>query len=158
MSLKLDVKMDMKSLSGFLLYHNYVRVAGGFSVLISLGALAGLIVKWDVWMASQKVMLVILALLFTVIQPLMLLYRGSRRLQSEDYQKPFHYEFNEDGIVISQGDLRQESAWRDVRKIVYRKNAIYVYMSTVSAFVLPREQCDGRFEELISLMKERTAK
>lgn len=158
MSLKLDVKMDMKSLGGFLLYHNYVRVAGVFSVLISLGALAGLIVKWDVWMASQKVMLVILALLFTVIQPLMLLYRGSRRLQSEDYQKPFHYEFNEDGIVISQGDLRQESAWRDVRKIVYRKNAIYVYMSTVSAFVLPREQCDGRFEELISLMKERTAK
>lgn len=158
MTLKFDVKMDMKSLGGFLLYHNYMRVAGVFSVLISLAALVGLIAKWDVWMGTQKVMLLVLALLFTVIQPLMLLWRGNRRLQAEDYQKPFHYEFNEEGIVISQGDLEQKSAWKDVRKIVYRKSAIYVYMSTVSAFVLPKEQCGENYEALIKLMKEHKAK
>ena len=158
MTIELDVKMDKKSLGGFLLYHNYVRIAGIFSVLISLAALVGLIVKWDSWMMTQKVMLAILALLFTVIQPLMLIWRGNRRLQTEDFQIPFHYVFHEEGIVISQKEQKQEFQWADVRKVVYRREALYVYMSAVSAFVLPKNQCKGQSEELVKLMKEHTGK
>lgn len=158
MSVEMDVKLDMKSLGGFLLYHNYARVSGIISVLISLAALVGLVWQWDRWMMTQKVMLAVLALLFTVIQPLMLLWRGNRRLQEEDYQTPFHYSFGDAGIVIRQGEQKQEFQWQDVRKVVYRKDALYVYMSAVSAFVLPAGQSDGRFEELVKMMREHTAK
>lgn len=158
MTIEMDVKMDIKSLGGFLIYHNYARVAGILSVLISLAALVGLIWKWDSWMLTQKVMLIILALLFTVIQPIMLLWRGSRRLQTEDFQIPFHYVFNDTGLEISQNEQKQEFQWQDVRKVVYRKDALYVYMSAVSAFVLPKDQCGGQFDELVKLMKEHTGK
>lgn len=158
MQVELDIKLDTKSLSGFLLYHNYVRASGVFSVLISLAALVGLIWRWDHWILTQKVLLLVLALLFTVIQPLMLIWRGSRRLQTEDYRIPFHYEFSESGIVIRQGELSEEFAWSDVRKAVCRKDAIYVYMSAVSAFVLPKAQCEGHFEELVQWMKEHAGK
>jgi uncharacterized membrane protein len=158
MSIEVDVKLDTKSMGGFLVYHNYSRASGLFSVLISVAALVGLIWKWDNWMLSQKVLLVILALLFTVIQPIMLVWRGSRQLQTEEFQTPFHYVFNENGIVISQKDQKQEFQWRDVRKIVYKKESIYVYMSTVSAFVLPKSQCSGRFDELVKMMRENKGK
>lgn len=158
MTIEMDVKMDIKSLGGFLLYHNYMRVAGILSVLISLAALVGLIVRWDSWMLSQKVMLAVLALLFTVIQPLMLLWRGNRRLQTEDFQIPFHYVFHEEGLEISQKEQKQEFRWEDVRKVVYRREALYVYMSAVSAFVLPKNQCGGQFDALVKMMKEHTGR
>ena len=158
MTIEMDVKLDTKSLGGFLLYHNYARVAGIFSVLISVAALVGLILRWDNWMMTQKVLLGVLALLFTVIQPLMLLWRGSRRLQSEDYQIPFHYVFSDDGIVISQGEQQQEFKWQDVRKVVWRRGGWYVYMSAVSAFVLPKDQSSGQFDELVKMMREHTKK
>lgn len=154
MSIEMDVKLDSKSMGGFLIYHNYSRISGMFSVLISVAALVGLIWRWDFWMLTQKVLLVILALLFTVIQPIMLVWRGNRQLQTEDFQIPFHYVFDKNGIVISQKDQKQEFQWKDVRKIVYKKESIYVYMSTVSAFVLPKSQCNGRFDELVKMMRE----
>lgn len=155
MSVELDVKLDKKSLYQFLLYHNYMRPSGIIGVLISIAAVVVLCVQWGQWTPSQRVMLVVLALLFTVLQPLMLLSKGRRQLQMEEFQIPFHYVFDENGIVISQKDQRQEFSWEDVRRIKYRKSAIYVYMSTVSAFIIPDSQCQGRFEELIGLMKDK---
>lgn len=158
MTIEMDVKLDTKSMGGFLVYHNYSRASGMFSVLISIAALVGLIWRWDSWILNQKVLLAVLALLFTVIQPLMLIWRGSRQLQSEDFQIPFHYVFSDNGIIISQKEQKQEFQWKDVRKIVYKKEAIYVYMSTVSAFVLPKSQCDGQFDDLVKMMREHKGK
>lgn len=158
MSMELDVKLDKKSLSSFLLYHNYARPAGIIGILISIAAVVVLCVKWDYWTTTQRGILVVLALLFTVFQPMMLLWKGKKQLQMEEFQQPFHYAFGEKGVEISQNDQKQEFAWSEIRKIVYRSHAVYVYMSTVSAFILPASQCGGRFEELVKLMKEYTKK
>ena len=155
MSVHLDVTLDKKSLYQFLLYHNYMRPSGVIGVCISIAALVVLVLEWGLWNPSQRVMLAVLALLFTVIQPVMLLSKGRRQLQMEEFQIPFHYVFDETGIVISQNDQRQEFTWDDVRKVKYRKSAVYVYMSTVSAFIIPDSQCQGHFEELVQLMKNK---
>ncbi|MCH5266002.1 MAG: YcxB family protein [Lachnospiraceae bacterium] len=158
MSIQLDVKLDKKSLSRFLLYHNYARPAGVIGVIISLAAIVALCVRWDFWTTTQRGILVVLALLFTVLQPLMLLWKGKKQLQMEEFQEHFHYVFDEKGVVISQKEQKQEFPWKEIRKIVYRRDAVYVYMSTVSAFVLPKNQCGEQYGSLVEMMKEHKRK
>jgi len=154
MSIEIDVMLDEKSLNRFLIYHNYARVSGVIGVIISVAALVGLIWKWGMWSVDQRIILVLLSLLFTVFQPLMLMGRGRKQLKMEEFQTPFHYVFDEEGVTISQKEQSQKVTWNEIRKIKYGKDAIYVYTSTVSAFVVPQSQCDGKFDELVALMKE----
>ncbi len=158
MSIELDVKLDKKSLGSFLLYHNYARPAGILGIVISIAAVVVLCLKWNYWTMTQRGILFVLALLFTVFQPMMLLWKGKKQLSLEEFQQPFHYVFNDKGVEISQNDDRQEFSWSEIRKITYRSHAVYVYMSTVSAFVLPASQCDGRFQELVGMMREHMKK
>ncbi|MCH5252176.1 MAG: YcxB family protein [Lachnospiraceae bacterium] len=158
MLFEFDVILDKKSLSRFLLFHNYAKLSGILGVVISVAAVVVLVMRWSDWTGTQKGILVTLALLFTVLQPMMLLMKGRKQLQQEEFQLPFHYIFDEKGIMISQKEQKQQFAWKEIRKIIYRKDAIYVYMSTVSAFILPESQCDGHFSELVDFMKERREK
>lgn len=155
MSIEVEVKLDQKSLNHFLVYHNYTQVSGILGVILSVAALAGLIMRWNAWLPMQRVILILIALMFTVLQPLMLMWRGKRQLMTETFQIPFHYVFGEEKITISQEEASQEFAWEEVRKVRWRKDVMYVYMSNVSAFVIPKEQCGGRFEELVKFTKEK---
>lgn len=158
MPIEIEVKLDQKSLNHFLLYHYYTQVSGIISVLLSLGALVGLITRWSAWLPMQRGILVVIALMFTVFQPLMLMWRGKKQLMTETFQIPFRYVFTDDKIQISQAEASQQFTWEDVRKIRWRKDAVYVYMSNVSAFVLPKEQCGGQFDELVKFTKEKMAR
>lgn len=154
MDIEVNIKLDAKSLNGFLLYHNYVRPGGIIGLLVSVAALIMLVWKWDSWTMVQKGILVVLALLFTVLQPLILISKGKRQLQLETFQQPFHYRFTKEGVVIRQKEQEQTFAWKNVRKIIYRKEAVYVYTSAVAAFILPKNQCEDCFADLVSMMKE----
>ena len=47
MTIQIQVKLDLKSLGKFLIYHYYTQVSGVISVVISLAALFGLIFRWS---------------------------------------------------------------------------------------------------------------
>ena len=57
--LELDVQVDKKTLNRFLIRNNYMRVGGVFGLLISLAAIAGLVVFWDSFPTSQRVILIV---------------------------------------------------------------------------------------------------
>ena len=84
MSFRVQVKLDFKSLGQFLLYHYYTQVSGLFSLLLSILALVFAVWRWPVLTVQGKCVLILIALMFTVLQPLMILMRGKRQLQSED--------------------------------------------------------------------------
>ena len=94
MSFRVQVKLDFKSLGQFLLYHYYTQVSGLFSLLLSILALVFAVWRWPVLTVQGKCVLILIALMFTVLQPLMILMRGKRQLQSEDFQDSFSYLFN----------------------------------------------------------------
>ena len=48
-----------------------------------------------------------------------------------------------------------EVEWENIRKVVITKEAIYLYMSALSAFILPKSQCGGKYNELAVLLKEK---
>lgn len=152
MPIEFDVKMDARSLSGFVIYHNYMRPGGLIGLVLSVAAIVMLIVRWDHWTGVQRCLLVVLALLFLVFQPLMLLQKANTQLQSGAFLIPMHYSFGEDTFSIAQGDKQEDFVYADLRKAVYHKNVMYLYMTAVSAFIIPRKACED-FDRLKDTVK-----
>ena len=88
---------------------------------------------------AYKIVLLVTALLFTVIQPLTL-YRKSKRQveQNENINKPMEYKFTDDLIQISQGEEHVEYEWNQVIKVSSSKLCIFLYVSKYRAFIIPR--------------------
>ena len=64
-----------------------------------------------------------------------------------------HYVFDEGSFVISQEDKREAFVYADIRKAVFHKNVMYLYMTAVSAFIIPRKSCEADFDNVRELVK-----
>ena len=72
--MKISVTMTARDLFQFSLYNSYSGFSGAFNVIFTLGALAILAATWN-WETInvyQRILLVFCALIFPVVQPLML--------------------------------------------------------------------------------------
>ncbi len=152
--IELDVQLDKKTLNRFLIRNNFLRAGGVIGLLISVAAIIGLIVFWSEFAGSQRIILIFLGLMFTVIQPCTLLLKGWNQLKHGSFRKPFHYEFTKKGFEVTNiaGSATVEK--ERVRRVVSTKEAIYIYVNAVSAFIIPRHSCEEDYIRLVKMVKE----
>ena len=153
---EIDVMVDGKTLSKFLLRNNYRGMSGLTGILISVAALVGVILFWNNLIIAPKILLFGLIGLFLVVQPITLIIKGQAQLKTEAFKKPFHYEFGEDKMTVTNVVGTVDVEWKNVRKVVADKAALYNYMNAVSAFILPATECDGKFDEIVEFVREKT--
>ncbi len=158
MQVEFDVKMDARSLSGFVIYHNYMRPGGVIGLILSVVAIVSLIIRWADWTSVQRCLLIALALLFLVFQPLMLLKKANDQLNSDAFKNPMRYSFDKDGFTISQGDKSESYAYADIRKPVFHKKVMYLYMTTVSALIIPKSRCESDYDTIKEMVKSGRAR
>lgn len=152
--IRFQVDLSVSELYVFSMRHTYCSASGVFGLLLSIGCLAVCAAHYEVLDGSAKLALVIIGLLFTVVQPIMLYGKAfMQRLRNQDINAPLQYCVGEEGIEVSQGEQQVQIPWYDVRKMVQSKNAVYLYMSPVRAFIFPRKQCGARYEELLTLIR-----
>ena len=132
-----------------------MRAGGVIGILISLAAIVGLLVFWKYFATSQRVILIFLGLMFTVIQPLSLLMKGRSQLKTGAFREPFHYTFTQTGMSVENMAGTVEVKWSDMRKVIVTKEAMYLYMNAVSAFIIPRQECGDDYVRLAELVGER---
>lgn len=157
-SIHMNVKIDANDLSIFMIRHLYTKFTGIFGVFLSVFSLGILIGWWNHFGTMQRLILVFLALTFTVFQPMLLRLKSNKQLRAKAFQEPFVYDLDEDGITVSQGDLQETMEWEKVKKIVIQKHAVYIYMTAMSAFILPESKCEGKFNDVYELVKEKKNK
>ncbi len=154
--IEIDVQLDKRTLNRFLLRNNFLRAGGVIGLLISISAMVGLIVFWNYFGTAQRVILIFLSLMFTVIQPVTLLMKGWEQLKKGAFREPFHYTFTPEGIEVVNIAGTANVEWKQIRRAVITKEAIYIYMNAVSALIISREECDGRFTEIVKMVREYT--
>lgn len=154
--IEIDVQLDKKTLNRFLIRNNFLRAGGVIGLLISIAAIAGLIAFWNYFGTAQRVILIFLGLMFTVIQPLTLLMKGWEQLKNGAFCKPFHYTFSREGIEVINIAGTVNIEWENIRKIVTAKEAMYIYMNPVSALIIPKSECGGEYVALARMAKECT--
>lgn len=139
----------------FLMHHAYIGVSGIINLVISIGALVLLFTGAGGGQAFSNLMLILIASLFTIINPILLFYKAAKQVKlTPMFQKPIDYFINEEGILVSQGEEKILINWTDIWKAVETNHAFYFYLSTRGAYILPKAALPGHAEELKKLVIE----
>ena len=158
MSMDFELKLDGKTMSRFLLHYNYTKATGLFGILLGIASLAAVFIKWNMWNANQRVVWIVIAVLFLIVQPLTLAKKGRRQMAQEEMQIPLFCHIDEEGISVTQGDADAKLMWDQVYKMVSTKNNVLVYSNRVNAYVIPRQQLGEKYCELAEIAKEKLPK
>ena len=154
MEVKASVQLSTKQLYEFLMRHTYFCFGGVVGLLLSIGGFAAFALLLDNKDVTATYLGVLfgIGLLFTVIQPLIVL-RNARK-QSKAYKKyPLEYTISERGIEVKQDDAEGSNSWENIMKIVSTKRLIIIYTSRVHAYVIPRAALEGSMDEFKELVK-----
>lgn len=152
--IRITANMKTQYMYTFLLQHTYRSFSGIFGIGISVAAAVLLVIQWNQLEDTNRVILFIVALLFTVCNPLMLYSRARRQvMMSESYKQPLLYIFHEDGILVELGEQQQDIAWSNIREVRSYKQELIIYTSKVHAFILGNAELGEQREEVERLIR-----
>ena len=127
-----SVNMTFPALFSYVLNTNYRSMSGILGLVLSFGAIVMLVIGWNATSGRQKAIFIIVALMFTVINPLSLAFKTFKQLKtSPSYKQPLVYTFGDNGIGVSQGEEHMD---------LMTKYMLAVYTNRMHAFVIPLDQ------------------
>lgn len=151
-----DAKLSAAELYAFSMRHTYKSMSGIFGLIISFGSLIICAVRYKYLDKTAIMALIIIGLIFTVIQPLMLWSKANAQVKkNKSINAKLHYNISDNGITVSQGEQEADVKWYDIIKTVIVKDAVYVYMSPVRAFIFTKKQCGDDFGSLVGFIQEK---
>ena len=144
MSIEFDVKMSTKKLYDYLLYHTYTSFSGMLGVFIGFCFFLLFVLKANyLYLAASIVVLAYL--------PVSLYTRAKRQmLLTKAFKDPLHYKLTEEGVEISQGEIREFQAWKDMYKAVSTGKSIIVYTGRINASIFPKEDLGNKKQEVVA--------
>ncbi|MBP3594214.1 MAG: YcxB family protein [Lachnospiraceae bacterium] len=151
---KFSVQMKTMYMFDFLYWHSYHGVTGIINYALSFAGIAALIAGFGKGNTLVTVMLVALSALFTVINPLSLLYKASRQVKkSPMFAKPLHYKFDTRGFSISQDNNSDSAEWNAVAFIRETGKSIILYLGAANALILPKTDIGEQLPDLKKLIR-----
>ena len=120
---------------------------------MSLGAIIILLSCYSGLGDQNKAVLLVVALWFTVLEPLTIWSRSkSQAKRNPAYKKALHYKMDAAGITVSQEEQSQSIAWEQLMKIVGTRTQYLVYSSKIHAFVFPKASLGDKLKDVESMM------
>lgn len=151
---KFSVQMKTADMYDFLYWHSYHGITGIVNYAFSFVGIAALIAGFGKGNTAVTIMLVILALLFTVINPVSLLYKAARQIKRTPmFSKPLEYRFDSKGFSVSQEGSSDSAEWGAVIMLRETGKSIILYMGAANAMVLPKREIGEQLSELKTLIR-----
>lgn len=153
-----SVQMTTQEVFRFSLHHSYFKWSGVLGVLMSLVSLFIFIFCFQDLGDQNKAVLLIVALWFTVLEPITIYSRAKGQAKrNSTYKKPLVYTLNQDGITVSQEEQSQSVEWKQLMKVVETSSQYLIYSSKVHAFVFPKAAMGTQREGIEKLIVKSTA-
>ena len=150
-----DLTLGVKDMADFLIKHFYSRFAGSFGIAMSGAALILFFMRIGKWGMYESVILLLVGSMFTIIQPIQLWMKASTQIKKNPFFKePLHFVFDERGVTASQKDQFQTLPWERVRQVKETSRSILIYLSTVNANIIPKEQVGDQLGTLKEIIRE----
>ncbi|MBP3237829.1 MAG: YcxB family protein [Lachnospiraceae bacterium] len=151
-----DVKMKTEDMFAFMLRQQYGGIRGIAFLFVDFALILNLVWKWGSLSTATKLIMLIVVILLTVIEPMQLYLKAHGQVKySERLKASNHYVLDKDGITISQGEQSLGFKWGHLYKYVNTAKRVFVYTSRASAFVIPKNALgDEALDYLILMLRE----
>lgn len=154
MEVRLKVSISVKDMYMFLLNNTYRKLSGVVYILFSLVVIGIAIYTWEDVPFSNTLLLVALAALYTVVNPIMLYVRARRQVHKSSQLKNLEYIINSAGIKVAQGDEFCDVTWDEIWKSVKYGSSVIIYVTTIRAFILPMSSLGKQYNSLVDLLNQ----
>ena len=162
--MKAAVKITAKDIRSYMFYTIYHSPSGIASVILGFLTIGGGIF-YLVNGSKTGIFFLIMAVVFFVLQPLMILMQAKSQSKNPVFTKETLYTFDEQGITAGQEGVEPASIqWQNLYKVVKSGNYFFIFFDKVRANILPREAFEAangatQFEKLlVSVLPEKKRK
>lgn len=153
MPVKVEVKMDVQSMTDFMLYQIYSSGAG---VMVSVLAVINVVLT-IVFAVKGRLGLMILyaafAIILLVIFPYLIKRKVRKRMSgSRRLDIPVIYEFEDSGVTTTTPEDSGKASWGKFKKAVSRKRVIMLFDEQKRAIILPVDQIEDSYTAIVDLI------
>ena len=154
--IRLNVRIGAKDLFSFMAYHTYYHLSGLFGIGLSLLALVTLLAGLGGDDPVKNIILLVLGLLFTVINPLMLFAKAKQQAMNNPmYKENLCYTLTEEGISLSLKDTTESIEWAQILKFKKTKRVCILYTTQVHAILLPFACMEGNKDKVVAFIESK---
>jgi hypothetical protein len=155
-ALSVTVNMKVRYMYSFLFQHLHRSFRGIFGVVLSLAALVMFFLSLgEDADATRLIILLIIGLLFTVVNPVMLWFKAQQQvILSPVFKKPLTYAFSEEGMTVIQEEQSQFLEWNKVVAVRKTGTVLIIYTSRNSGSILAWKEL-GKSRKDVELMVAR---
>ena len=143
--IKFKIALKVNDLYYFMMHHYYSKPAGIIGLVLSIGSLVLLITRWNVTDATAKMLYFIIALLFTVINPLMLLTKAKAQIQRNK---------SDEHLSVCLGEERADVGWNQIIRVKDNGRELLVYMTAARAYIWPKDQLGEQYARVVACLKQ----
>lgn len=138
MQTEFKVNITVKDIFSFLINNTYRKLTGVIWIVFSIAVLVIAIYTWGDVKIANSILLIVMSLLYTVVNPIMLYLKAKAQVKNNDYfNDELIYRTNSKGITVCQGTESTTVKWDEMWKAVKYGGIVVVYVTTIRAFILP---------------------
>lgn len=136
--IRIEAKIDAKVLFSFMLRHTYTSFSGILTILIGIGAFVLFYQSLSGNDDTQKLILLIIALLFTVGNPYLLYKKAKDQAKRNPlYKEKLVYTLDDVGVHLNVEDKEETLEWPRIKKWKKTGKVCILYTSKIHAILLP---------------------
>lgn len=153
----LDIQLDAKDLWRFSMHHANKGFQGIFNVAFSILWMILFIVDFAKMDVAKRLLFLLLALTFSVIQPAILYLKSMKQAKSDTIKKGIRMSFSEEGIEVTQGEASGMLTWEEMYKTKFLKEMVILYSTSMRGYLIPKRFWGEEKERLFTLLKSKTS-
>lgn len=159
MPIEFDIKITDKDMYKFNMYHAYTGFQGIFATVIGIIVLIVAVATLGKVDTMYTLLYFLFGIIFLVYTPVNLWLRSKRQiLMSPVLKETLRYSLDDTGVHVAVGEQTADLEWKMIYKMVSTKRNLLIYSTRVNAYVIPRQQLDGKYEAVKQLAEEKLEK
>ena len=115
--LRFELNLTAGDLWRFSMHHANSGMKGIFNLIFTGAALFLLVFRWNTVMFSQRLLLVVCALLFTVWQPVLLYWKARRQAKLPAMAQTICLTFAREQVAVEQGEQQLAFTWDKIARL-----------------------------------------
>lgn len=151
-----EIRLNTKDIWLFSMYNTNRGLWGVFNLFFSLASLYYLLRFFDQMETGRRLILILFALLFTVIQPALLYLKSAKQASGENIRAGMKMILDEKGFEVKQANQSQSYVWDEVFKTKILPAMIMIYTDSIRAYLIPKRYWEKDRERITALIRTKT--